>query len=469
MSSRIFLIQLMKSVEKLLFLVTCTINGFACGTLYLYSAYGPQLAIRLKYSGSDSSLMAFAGTIGIALTGVPASIIIDKKGFAVTVLLGSLSIGLGYLGLKGQYDHINPNLPLSMIYVFLAGSGSTSINSCLIKCCAISFPNNRGVATSFPIASYGLSAFVFSTLSSIFFKNNISGFLGLLGWTCLLVTLISLPVFYYADKISQNGHTVRPMASGTGTPRNSSIELTTMRNRSLGEELIIKKFQENEDKSILKSSTFWILFWIVGVLVALGQMYIYSVGFMIKSLVHLDGELMIQKEQQFEVSLLSIFNCSGRLFCGILGDLISIRFNKSRTWILFVPIVSLTIVQIMGVFLKDEKYLYILSSLNGFGYGFTWASIPQIIIELFSVNSLSFGWGFINLAPILPVYFFTHYFGSNYDLNLTEVDNELVCLKKSECYNKTFKISSIVAIFTLFLVIWINVRPYLAKQKYVPV
>jgi hypothetical protein len=234
----------------------------------------------------------------------------------------------------------------------------------------------------------------------------------------------------------------------------------------------MKKLHELEASkgplSVLKSGDFWLFFTIVGILVALGQMYIYSVGFMVKALLHFSGESSIQAEQHFQVSILSIFNCAGRLLCGALGDLISNQFKKSRVWVLFFSVLCLAVVQVLGFLLKDEQYLGIVSSLNGFGYGFIWASTPQILIELFGVNALSFGWGFINLSPILPAYFLTQLFGSNYDSNLEKSEDNAevnVCLKKNKCYDRTFEITTLVVLFTLGLIIWLVLKPIIKARK----
>lgn len=474
-----------KQLQKAATLVSCSLVGFCCGTLYLYSAYSPQLASRLNYSGTDSQFIAFCGLIGVALSGVPSGILIDSKGFTLALAIGASMIGIGYLSLKRQFDSSYGNLHLSASLIFLVGCGSTFINSTLIKCCAVTFPNNRGIATSFPIATYGLSAFAYSFFGNLLFKADTSKFIGFLGYSTFVVSIVGAPCVYLADVGSNKGHSVRGgprpsletrTASGALRARSPSIELQELplRPMHLVDESINKPppaaaplsalaviNTDSTPSEILASLKFWLILITLGILAALGQMYIYSVGYMTKALLVAQSasEELITTEQSFQVSVLSLANFSGRLLSGFIGDLISNSFKGSRSWNLMIPTALIFLVQIIGISLKDYTKLWFESMLNGVGYGFTWSSIPQLLIELYGVSSFSFAWGVVNLGPIVPGYYFTHLFGRIYDENLVEqVDSDLgkACLLGEGCYNGTFRISIWFALLTFGIASWMN-------------
>lgn len=48
--------------------------------MYLYSAYAPQLAIKLSLSVTNTSLLGMIGNLGVALTGPLAGSVVDKHG-----------------------------------------------------------------------------------------------------------------------------------------------------------------------------------------------------------------------------------------------------------------------------------------------------------------------------------------------------------------------------------------------------
>ncbi|CCH41518.1 putative transporter MCH1 [Wickerhamomyces ciferrii] len=458
----------MSQLQRAGTLLACSVVGFVCGTLYLYSAYGPQVAHKLHYTTTESSLIAYAGTIGTACAGLPASFIIDNRGFWIPMLIGGLGLSAGFIGLKDQYVKNYESVGISFSLLFLVGAGSLFINSAAIKCCAVTFPNNRGIATSFPIATYGLSAFIYSSIASLFFKADTARFLAFLGYSAGAVCLMTLPMVYIADKNSNHGQSSR-IPIPTGGSRTPSIELQSLsttpfpKQQHLAEELLHKKLKQKTEYTkfeVFKSIDFWLLLTTAGILAALGQMYIYSVGFMVKSLLHGSIEDVILREQQFQVSVMSIANCTGRLLSGIVGDSLSAYFKKSRGWIMLIPGGLLLLVQILGSLVSSHEYLWIVSMLNGLGYGFTWSSIPQILLDFFGVNAFSFGWGFINLGPIIPGYFFTHLFGSIYDLH-SHQDEELkvkICDAELGCYAATFQIGAIFAVLSIGCVFYLNFR-----------
>lgn len=58
---------------------------------------------------------------------------------------------------------------------------------------ASNFPDHRGTATAFPLAAFGLSAFFWSTLSSVAFNDDVGRFLLLLALGTFFLNLVSIP------------------------------------------------------------------------------------------------------------------------------------------------------------------------------------------------------------------------------------------------------------------------------------
>ena len=188
-----------RNVQRVFVLLSCTFLGLICGTLYLYSSYSPQLANQLHYSASDSSIIALCGTIGVAIAGPISGAVVDRKGYTVSLLIGGILIISSYIGLKRQFDYAWSNVQFSSFTIFLVGVGSTFINSACLKCCAVSFPSIRGVATSLPLALYGLSALFYSVIASVFYPGDTSNFLGFLVMSIIFIYLICFPSVYIAD------------------------------------------------------------------------------------------------------------------------------------------------------------------------------------------------------------------------------------------------------------------------------
>jgi hypothetical protein len=93
---------------------------------------------------------------------------------------------------------------------------------------ATNFPDHRGTATSFPLAAFGLSAFVFSSIASLVLKGDISDFLLLLSLGTSIVILVSsifLRVIHPRSSYSAlPHHETGDGSSSQGVGRSQSIE-----------------------------------------------------------------------------------------------------------------------------------------------------------------------------------------------------------------------------------------------------
>lgn len=478
------------TVRKVFVLLSCTFLGLICGTLYLYSSYSPQLAARLNYSVTDSSSIALLGTLGVATAGPVAGAVVDRRGYSIALIIGGCSIVLGYFGLKRQYDHSYSNLKLSCVLLFSIGAGSTFINSACLKCCAVSFPSIRGVATSLPLALYGLSALFYSVIASVFYPGLTSEFLGFLASSSVIIFAVCAPSIMVCDREHLNKR-----ARTMHLPIPETIELSTIRSPSLNITPVVTSTSrtmspipqrthslapaEISGFGLVVSYKFWLIFVVTGALASLGQMYIYSVGYMVKALIAHSVDLtssktenieatkallnaLIQKDQQLQVGLLSIANCVGRIASGVVGDIINQSFHKSRSWLLYVPSVGLLTTQIMAREVSQYANLLGVSLLTGFFYGFSFCILPIIIGDVFGMENFSSNWGIVCLAPILPSFFFTNLFGKIFDSNSTPEDHSSLvsaissCKLGKNCYSYIFSLTTIVAAMTILLVTFFN-------------
>lgn len=430
------------TIRRVFVLLSCTFLGLICGTLYLYSSYSPQLARRLDYSVTDLSSIALFGTLGVAVSGPLAGVVVDRRGYTTAMVLGGMAIIGGYLGLKHQYDSQYSSLVVSCFLLFAVGSGLTYINSACLKCCAVSFPSIRGVATSLPLALYGLSALFYSVIASMFYPGQTSAFLGVLAYSALAIFAVCSPLVMLCDR----EHTRRPHAR-----TRSGVELLVLSPAP-------SKTEKQPDTAIWTLPKFWMLFVVTGMLASLGQMYIYSVGYMVKALVTyqvgIEGEIdaLVQRDQQFQVGLLSMANCIGRIASGIAGDIITQSFNRKRSWLLFLPSFGLLLTQLMARLVSVYASLGLASLLTGFFYGFTFCIMPIIVGDVFGMDNFSFNWGIVGLAPIVPSFYFTNLFGLIFDSHLENGS----CLLGRACYSEIFSITTVVAIVAAAVVVALN-------------
>ncbi|KAM0380376.1 hypothetical protein ACHAPK_000973 [Fusarium culmorum] len=149
---------------------------------YVYSAWAPQFAERLKLSSTESNLIGLCGNLGMYTLGMPIGAFIDSRGPRPAVLAGAVLMLLGYFPLHQAYHRGSESVILMCVFSYMTGLGSCMAFAASVKTSALNWPKTRGTATAFPLAAFGLSAFFFSFVGAVFFPGNPSAFLELLAW-----------------------------------------------------------------------------------------------------------------------------------------------------------------------------------------------------------------------------------------------------------------------------------------------
>ena len=181
------------TILRVLSVVAGTMVSMACGTNYAFSAWAPQYCKRLILSSTDSNLIGTSANFGMYLSGIPVGILVDTKGPRVGALLGAALIGTGYFGLYEAYVAGPGSVPLVGLCIFsgLTGIGGAAAFFGAIKTATMNWPTHRGSATAFPLAGFGLSAFLFSLIAGLAFNNNVAGLLLLFTVGTFLIIVLS--------------------------------------------------------------------------------------------------------------------------------------------------------------------------------------------------------------------------------------------------------------------------------------
>ncbi|MCJ1286301.1 hypothetical protein MMC26_005646 [Xylographa opegraphella] len=146
----------------------------------------PVVDVFSRYKG-------VSGNLGMYASGIPIGLLVDAKGPKPGVYLGCAMLGIGYFALYSAYND-GPGvtgMPWLCLSGFLTGAGGCAAFSASIKTSALNWPTHRGTATAFPLSAFGLSAFFFSSISTVAFPDNTSRFLLMLAIGTFGMTFIS--------------------------------------------------------------------------------------------------------------------------------------------------------------------------------------------------------------------------------------------------------------------------------------
>lgn len=123
---------------------------------------------------------------------------------------------------------------------------------------------------------------------------------------------------------------------------------------------------------------------------------------------HPAGSLPVSKAQSLQVSLISIFNCAGRIVTGVCSDAAKRRWGTRRLPFFILGAALLGLSQLVGATVSSLAFLHVCTALVGFSYGSLFSSGPVIVGTWFGIKKFGSHWGwFVTFFSRKPWYSFT--------------------------------------------------------------
>ncbi|POS87909.1 hypothetical protein EPUL_000254 [Erysiphe pulchra] len=475
---------------KIISSIAATTISLAGGTNYVYSAWGPQFADKLNYSSTEQNIIGLSANLGMYLLGIPIGMFVDSNGARITVLYAGFLLGVGYFTLYNTYNHGSGYLPLLCIFSFLTGVGGCASFAAAVKVSVLNWPENKGTATAFPVAAFGLSAFFFSSFGQLVVSGNTASLLLILAIGTSGLNFIGYPFLRIIQSpeitpvtsrnclVKNQLHSSKAndtssesqlalinediRAAGSGTDETAVLlsDATYMNPRDEFENhsswndpsLQIRGFK------LLTQAEFWQLFSLLGILAGIALMTINNIGNNVKALWrHWDGskdeEFIIQQES-LQVSIISISSFLGRIASGIGSDFLVKILKASRLWCLAFASTLYFVAQVLAFTITDPRLLFLVSAPTGLAYGFVFGCFPSLVSEAFGINSLSQNFGTMLLSPIISGNILNLLYGMIYDRqSIIGPNGHRECTKGISCYQKAYYMTMLACIigFTISL------------------
>ncbi|QEL63187.1 hypothetical protein CJJ09_005383 [Candidozyma auris] len=391
--------------------------GLSSGAMFAYSIYGPQLAHQCHLDSSQAANLNIAVTVGSALGGLGGGYITDTFGSLFPMLGGWLLVAGGYFWVHQLYllgeEAASWMLILSM---FLVGAGSTASYFAAIKAVTLTSSRYKGSAQSIPIASFAIASLLYSFVFTHILHGEVGPFLLFLSGSAFFMQLagvifIRVPgheekiiTFEYAELLNE--------AEGpVGEPARMPPEQHTS-----------GWYHHLELAECLTHRVFWAHFALIAIFQGLGQMYIYTVGYILKAVhyyfthatVETTSDLpSLDSLQAIHVSLIAIGSFTGRLSSGPFGDFLVNKHGWTRHSVLVLALLLMGAGHSALIYPIDRHSsslwscnvkLAFISAIIGYAYGFGFTTLPAIISDLFSMKNYSFLWGIMysSTVPGLP-------------------------------------------------------------------
>jgi MFS transporter, OFA family, oxalate/formate antiporter len=289
----------------------------------------------------------------------------DKLGPRITALMGGLLVGIGFAWISSTTSYPAWVLGFGVLAGTGIGFGYSSATPPALKWFP---PAKTGLIAGLVVSGFGLASLYIAPLSKylvgVWGLQKAMLFFGLafLVVVCGLSLLLVNPPKGYAPQ----------------------------QNPAPGKDAKAKPAAGLHDKSaseMMKTVTFWKLWFIYFIGAGAGLMVISSVGEMAKKSL---GDAAF-----VAVAIMAVGNAAGRIIAGVLSDRIG-RHTTLIIMLLFQSLLMFACIGIMGS--NNAVILVLLATFIGFNYGTNLSLFPSITKDLWGLKNFGLNYGFVFTA-----------------------------------------------------------------------
>lgn len=231
----------------------------------------------------------------------------------------------------------------------------------------------------------------------------------------------------------------------------------------------------------IQTPRFIAYFFVLATLQGIGQTYIYSVGFIVRTQIASTPEgyetFNAEKIQSLQVSIISLLSFGGRLCAGPVSDLLIKKLKAQRLWnivmaaCLMIWAASQTLASSessLTYFASSSapaniKNISVCSAMFGFAFGILFGTFPSIIADSFGTGGFSTIWGLSTSGGLITVKLFSGIFGA--DLGRNTQPNRPYCDKGALCYRHTFHVIMLCSFFAMLITLGIIAVTHHHKKR----
>jgi nitrate/nitrite transporter NarK len=349
--------------------------NLALGILYTWSIFKGAIAKSIEAGGQGAFNWELASLndpyavccIVFAFAMILAGKCQDKFGPRITALMGGLLVGLGFIWISQTTDYVAWVVGFGILVGIGIGFGYSSATPPALKWFP---PAKTGLIAGLVVSGFGLASLYIAPLSKylldVWGLQSSMMFFGIafLIVVCSLSLLLTNPPRNYVPQGAVP-------AGGTANSNGANPQ------------------EEKSASEMMKTGTFWKLWFIYFIGAGAGLMVIGSVAGMAKKSM---GEAAFAV-----VAIMAIGNAGGRVIAGILSD----RIGRSATlmiMLLFQALLMFACIPVMGSASASAFALVMLATLIGFNYGTNLSLFPSLTKDFWGLKNFGMNYGIVFTA-----------------------------------------------------------------------
>jgi len=349
--------------------------NLALGILYTWSIFKGAIAKSIESGGEGAFNWELASLndpyavccIVFAFAMILAGKCQDKFGPRITALMGGVLVGLGFIWISQTTSYVAWVAGFGVLVGIGIGFGYSSATPPALKWFP---PAKTGLIAGLVVSGFGLASLYIAPLSKylldVWGLQSSMMFFGIafLFVVCSLSLLLTNPPKNYVPKGAAP-------AGGAASSPGSVVQ------------------NEKPASEMMKTATFWKLWFIYFIGAGAGLMVIGSVAGMAKKSM---GEAAFAV-----VAIMAIGNAGGRVVAGILSDKIG-RSATLMIMLLFQALLMFACIPVMGSASASAFALVMLATLVGFNYGTNLSLFPSLTKDFWGLKSFGINYGIVFTA-----------------------------------------------------------------------
>ncbi len=349
--------------------------NLALGILYTWSIFKGAIAKSIEAGGEGAFNWELASLndpyavccIVFAFAMILAGKCQDKFGPRVTALMGGVLVGLGFIWISQTTNYVAWVIGFGVLVGVGIGFGYSSATPPALKWFP---PAKTGLIAGLVVSGFGLASLYIAPLSKylldVWGLQSSMMFFGIafLFVVCSLSLLLTNPPQNYVPQGAVQ-------AGGAAISKERAA------------------LNEKSASAIMKTATFWKLWFVYFIGAGAGLMVIGSVAGMAKKSM---GEAAFAV-----VAIMAIGNAGGRIIAGILSDKIG-RSATLMIMLLFQALLMFACIPVMGSASASAFALVMLATLIGFNYGTNLSLFPSLTKDFWGLKNFGINYGIVFTA-----------------------------------------------------------------------
>ncbi|KAK6205673.1 monocarboxylate permease [Scheffersomyces amazonensis] len=413
-----FSVSNLKRLAFLIALIAC----LSSGSILLFSLFSTSLHEVLGLSYLQINFIASLSAIGMYLCLPILGYLADAYGPPLLSLIAVWffcpSYFINSIMVKDlQYNDITDFHVYGFAFTFcFIGLATSALYFSSLLTCAKIYPNQRGLAISFPVSCYGLSSLIGSQLLRLpFFKQDPNGknldlynvfnffgilylLMGILNFVAGSLVMVEQEIIFTPEEEALLIESSCSSLAGSEENDEDEVDEEGILELSTQRSLIEPPNHHERFVLFLKDKSSWLL--LVTLVLSIGPMESYqnNLGSILKVITS-DTDLANQ------LSVMAASSTVSRLLVGGLSDYLSSPSRKyplNRVWLLAILLLVGSIGQIGNNYLNGDGDLYhYVSMLNGASYGGMFTLYPTIVASIWGIDIMGSTWGACMIAPAI--------------------------------------------------------------------